>query len=71
MKNGRWLGLALLGSLLFWFVLIAFAVGRIPKTPLSDLNITEVHSVKEHVCDCTAQDRANELLIELIDNCEE
>ena len=61
MENIKWLIYALTLSAVFWITLI-YTVGSF-KTPVSDLNVSDIHSVKEHVCDCSEQEELNILLL--------
>jgi len=61
MKNIKWLGYSIIISAIFWITFI-YTVGSF-KTPVSDLNVSDIHSVKEHVCDCSEQEELNILLL--------
>ena len=65
MKNIKWLGYSIIISAVFWVALI-YTVGSF-KTPVSDLNISDIHSVEEPSCipcDCSEQEKLNILLLE-------
>ena len=61
-KHSPWLGYALIGSAIFWTIVLISTVQF--NSPESDLNVSAIHSVEEHVCDCSEQEKLNILLLE-------
>jgi len=50
----------------FWTGVIIYTADSF-KTPVSDLNVSAIHldkNITKHVCDCSAQEKVNLLLIQ-------